>query len=446
MKPRNIVALILLALSGLGEYYVYDSLTSIDSLVKSSLGFTGAQFGLLYSFYSVANVFLFVLFFAGVLVDLWGYQKSGFLFIALCTIGAAITAFGGSPNMIPETFSVWLDTALFPEYSVSFKIMAFGRMLFGVGAEALLIVIMRALVQWFGQKKVALAYAFTLVFYRFGAFLALNLQVKIALKYSYQVALWFAAIVMGICTIIYISYLFLDRYYQPKADEAPIEEEKFKFRDIAHFPISFWYITLVCITFYGALTSFEIFDPNILKHRFGLSLVQAGFLASLLLVVTMVCMPIIGRVIDQKGKRASLMVSGSLIGIIALFWILFFKIPSIGIILMGLGYSFVAVSVWASVPVVIERKCQGTAFGILSYVQNVGLMLFPWLTGYIADMYTKETHKGKVVDYYPAIVFFILLMVISLIFSILLKMKDKQSVEEGAFSMEELKEPFELDK
>lgn len=440
MKFRNIIALILLAASGLGEYYVYDSLTSIDSFLKMSLGFTNAQFGLLYSFYSVANVFFFALFFAGVLVDLWGYQKSGLLFIFLCTLGAAITAFGGSPELISPSLSSWLKGAFFSDYSATFKIMAFGRMIFGIGAESLLIVIMKALVQWYGQKKVALAYACALVFYRFGAFLALNFQVKIAVRYSYQTALWIAVAVMGTSMCIYIAYLFLDHYYKPKAEINPSQEEKFRLRDIGSFPISFWSIALVCITFFGAITSFEIFDPDILKQKFGFSMEQAGFLASLLLITTMVFMPISGRMIDKKGKRASFMIYGSMIAIGALFWILFFKVPAISIIMMGLSYSLVAVSIWSSVPLVIDKRYQGTAFGILSYVQNVGLMLFPWLTGYIADMSTSKVGEKNKHDYQSVIIFFLVLMILSLIFSIFLRMKDKQSVEEGALSMEELKE------
>ena len=84
MKIVKWVALLLLAIAGFSEYYVYDSLTSIDSMVKSTLGLDAADFGLTYSFYSVANVFLGALFFAGLLIDYWGTKKSGLLFSRGC--------------------------------------------------------------------------------------------------------------------------------------------------------------------------------------------------------------------------------------------------------------------------------------------------------------------------------------------------------------------------
>ncbi len=116
-------------------------------------------------------------------------------------------------------------------------------------------------------------------------------------------------------------------------------------------------------------------------------------------------------------------------------------IPSISIFIIGLGYSLIATALWATVPIVIHKNYQGTAFGILSYIQNFGLMLFPWLSGYIADLYTKSSPQGgSLVNYRPLLLFFILTMLVSLICSILLKRSDKRSMREGALSMEDFKE------
>ncbi len=119
---------------------------------------------------------------------------------------------------------------------------------------------------------------------------------------------------------------------------------------------------------------------------------------------------------------------------------MYLPVPVISIFIIGLAYSLIATALWATVPIVIEKKCQGTAFGILSYIQNMGLMLFPWLSGYIADLYTKTVKGVRVINYHPMLTFFIIIMLASLIFSILLKVSDKQSVEEGATSMEEFKD------
>lgn len=429
MKIKSWIALLLLALSGFSEYYVYDSLTSIDSLVKEALNFSAADFGLLYSFYSVGNVFFAALFFAGILIDLWGYKKSGFLFASLCLVGAALTAYGASTLFMNSSFAVWLSEHLFKGHSASLVVMLFARVIFGVGAEALLIAIMVALVSWFGEKKVAFAYAAAILFYRFGTYLALILQSKIALQFNYQVALWFAVIIMGLGWLCYIIYMFFDHY---KHSQTPhLESEPFKIKKVFHFPIVFWYLTLISFTYYGGITSFEIFDPDFLKYRFGFSIEKAGSFSSFMLLATMIFMPLFGLLVDKIGKRATMMLLGSSISVLSLLALMLFSHPKIPIFILGIGYSFIAASVWASVPLVIEKKYQGTAFGIMAYIQNVGLMIFPWISGIIADLYTtKWVENGKqmlFINYIPLIIFFIILIGLSFILAVLLKIKDRYS-------------------
>lgn len=313
-------------------------------------------------------------------------------------------------------------------------------MIFGVGSEALMIVIMKALTTWFGKKHVAFAFAVALVLYRFGTFSALNMQVKIVQDHSLEGAFWFAAVVMLVGWMAYNVFLFFDRYYKPKMDDDYQEEGQFKLGSVSNFPISFWYITLICITFYGAITSFEIFDPDILKHKFNMTPQQSGFLASMLMVATMIFMPIMGFIIDKSGKRATFLVFGSAIAVVSMATFMYLPVPAISIFVIGFAYSLIATALWATVPIIIENKSQGTAFGIMSYIQNMGLMLFPWLSGYIADLYTKTVKNVKILNYHPLLIFFIITLLGSLIFSILLKLNDKKSVDEGALSMEEFKD------
>ena len=40
------------------QYFIYDSITPLGTMMKEQLGLSGSDYGLLFSFYSVANVFL----------------------------------------------------------------------------------------------------------------------------------------------------------------------------------------------------------------------------------------------------------------------------------------------------------------------------------------------------------------------------------------------------
>ena len=128
--------LAIMSLICFAQYYIYDSITPIGTLLKEQLHFTGAEYGLLFSAYSAANVFLLMLLVAGVLVDKLGLKISGILYGFLCFLGAALTAVGawhGLPDLLGGGYH-WLATAFLPGWSPELKVMLLGRTIYGVGA------------------------------------------------------------------------------------------------------------------------------------------------------------------------------------------------------------------------------------------------------------------------------------------------------------------------
>jgi hypothetical protein len=63
-----------------GTYYIYDSVTPLKGMLQDSLGLSSAHYGLFFSAYSVANVFLFMVLISGLLVDRLGVKLSGITF------------------------------------------------------------------------------------------------------------------------------------------------------------------------------------------------------------------------------------------------------------------------------------------------------------------------------------------------------------------------------
>lgn len=436
MSRKHFLVLLLLGTVGACQYYIYDSLTSIDFLLKEQLHINSSQFGLLYSFYSVANVFFLALFFAGLLVDYWGYQKSGILFVFLCALGAFLTAIGSAPNKIPARLDYFLSHHLFPEYSPSLKIMLFGRMIFGVGAEAIAISVFKAIVRWFWKSHLAFAIGFIITINRFGTFSALNWQVRLANTYGLQGALWWAFAIMVFGFLLFLVYLGLEKLFPPDHDPKVVDEEPFRLKDLSKLPQSFWYLTIVCITFYAAVSTFEIFDPDMLKNRFHKSSVVSGEIASVMLIGTMISIPLFGWIVDRFGKRATLILIGSLLSFLGLVAFSFIPWPTLPIFTVGFAYSMVAASLWASVPLLVAIKCQGSAYGIMAYVQNMGLMFFPWLAGELADLSTTGQGSNQIINYNSVLTLFIVLALISLFFSFLLKLRDREAVRMGINSLE----------
>ncbi|MFH0902432.1 MAG: MFS transporter [Pseudomonadota bacterium] len=453
-----------------GQYFVYDSVTPLATRIKEELGMSGAQYGLLSSYYSIPNVFLAMVLFAGILVDKLGLKLSGLVYALLCLVGALLTAVGASsslPAILGGGYG-WLATAFAPDYSPELKIMLLGRAIYGVGAEAVLIVNNKVLARWFRGKELAFAFGLNLTIMRLGTFAALNIQAPIAESLGIQGALWFAVVVMLLGLVSFFVYLAAERV-APRpavapsaaagvAGEGSSPAEKFQLRDIFRFEPRFWYTTGICFAFYSAVFPFLWYAPDILVQRFGVSAVIAGTYSSALILGTMIFTPIFGHVVDRYGKRASLMAWGSL-SIIPCFIVMALThfIPIVPIFLIGVALSLVPAALWSSVPLIVAEERLGTAFGVIGYLQNVGLMLFPWIAGKLADASTTEAlapqreisslcrqlgeqaialceriarllgERLSVIEYRNALLMFSALGVLGFFFALLLERADKHS-------------------
>src|SRR5512136_957146 len=116
--------LVLISLAMFGNYYVYDSISPLADVLKAQLGFSDSNIGLLQAIYSIPNVFMVLI--GGIIVDRIGTKRSTLIFGILCLVGAVVTA---------STARLWL--------------MASGRLIFGLGAESLIVAVTTAIARWF---------------------------------------------------------------------------------------------------------------------------------------------------------------------------------------------------------------------------------------------------------------------------------------------------------
>ena len=145
----------------------------------------------------------------------------------------------------------------------------------------------------------------------------------------------------------------------------------------------------------------------------------------------------LGNLYDRKGKGASIMILGALLLVLvhALFTIPFLNhwlFAIFLIIILGIGFSLVPSAMWPSVPKIIPEKQLGTAYALIFWVQNWGLMGVPALIGWVLEKYciAGQIEKNGVLvntyNYtYPMLIFtgFGLL---AIVFALLLKAEDKK--------------------
>jgi len=157
------------------------------------------------------------------------------------------------------------------------------------------------------------------------------------------------------------------------------------------------------VLFYSAVFPFIKFATNLIVQKFSVTDTFAGYIPALLPFSALLLTPLFGGISDKKGKAASIMIMGS---VLLVFVHLLFSIPSLNsfpiaiglVILLGIAFSLVPSAMWPSVAKIIPHSKLGTAYAMIFWVQNIGLMLVPLLIGFVLDKYCVIGSITKIVD------------------------------------------------
>jgi MFS family permease len=355
--------LIFISLAMFGNYYVYDSISPLADVLKEQLHFSDSDIGLLNAIYSIPNIFMVLI--GGIIVDTIGTRKSTMIFALLCAIGAVVTAFSGV---------LW--------------VMASGRLLFGIGAESLIVAVTTAVAKWFRGKDLSFAYGVNLTVARLGSFAALNSPFWGRSMYqSWQTPLLVSAAIGMTCIAGAVLYWIMESQAMRRFDLGKeTDTDKIVLRDIYKFSASYWYIVALCITFYSAIFPFQTFAVKFFIEAHGASREMGGFLSSMLTAFAMICTPLFGLLVDRVGKRALFMMFGSML-LVPVYLLMAYTHVTLYIpmAMMGIAFSLIPAVMWPSVAYIVGQAKLGTAYGLMTLIQNVGLAGFNLLIGWAND-------------------------------------------------------------
>ena len=356
------IVLVFVSLAMFGNYYVYDALSPLADVLKQQLGFSDSNIGLLQAIYSFPNIFTVLI--GGVLIDRLGLRRSLMIFGVLCLIGPAITATSGH---------LWL--------------MATGRLFFGMGAESLIVAVTVALARWFKGKELSFAFGINLTIARLGSFVALNSPTWARRAYAnWQWPFFIALAFSTLCVLGAIVYWLLEVNAERKYHLGETSTEKVVFADLFKFGLSYWFIVALCITFYSAIFPFQTFAVKFFIEAHGTSREVGGFLSSLLTLFAMIATPLFGLLVDRVGKRAMLMMLGSMLLIPVYLMMAYTHVNLyIPMAMMGVAFSLIPAVMWPSVAYIVEQSKLGTAYGLMTMIQNIGLFGFNLLIGWAND-------------------------------------------------------------
>lgn len=415
------IVLFFISLPMFGNYYIYDAINPLVDIFTKQLGFSGSDIGWLNASYSIAA--LATLLIGGIIIDRIGARKSILLFSILCLIAAVLSTLDGS-----------------------FAMMVTARVVLGLGAESLIVAVTTALAKWFKGKELSFAFGVNLTIARLASVAADNSPSWAGGVFypngpdadpSWQGPLMIGVAAGVICLVGAFVYWILENKAEKQFSLGQAGSiDKLDLAGIFRFPKSYWYIVALCFTFYSAIFPFRTFAVKFFMdvHFSGLpegeAREMAGFFNSLLPMSAMIATPLFGLLVDKVGKRALFMFFGSLM-LLPVYLLMAYSGVTlwVPIVMMGVAFSLIPAVMWPSVAYIVEERRLGTAYALMTFIQQIGFFVLNVLIGEANDLsHASADNPG---GYATGMWIFSTLGFLGLLFSFLLRKSETGKTGHG---------------
>lgn len=323
--------------------------------LMEQFGVNLSQGGLLMS--TVALTGLLLALPAGLIVQRLGSRLSGLIALGCLTVGAIL---GG--------------------LSPSFGVLAFSRIIEGVGIGLMGVIAPATIAQWFSPQRQGAAMGIWATWVPVGSVLMYNLAPRFTVTYGWQMVWWGGAVF----TLLTASlYAWIVR--QPPQSEAQEEiAQPFpSFRQaLANRDIWLLGATFACFNF--VLVSIGTYYPTFLHEVRGYPLPTASFLASIATLVVLFSAPAAGWLSDRLNSRRLLITVPFLA--IAVLLLFPFQVRGAGIVLLmglqGLLVGAIPTATFAAAPEVMGKpQWAGLGLAVVLFGQYIGQLIGPLVFG-----------------------------------------------------------------
>jgi MFS family permease len=428
----------------LAAYFFVDMMAPLMTLLQRDYAWQADVYGFFSGSEYMLNVLGFLII-SGIILDTFGIRFTGLMSAGTMLIGGLIKFYGLTPYFLEGGIAFDFFNSFWPAMPPSAKVASLGYAVFGIGVEMCGITVSKAIVKWFRGKELALAMGMEMATARMGASVAFFFSAAIAKvdtpDENLLNSVYFGLALLSIGFLTFLVYTFmdakLDRQVQSNTREVP--EDQFKLSDLGKIITNrgFLYISLLCVLFYSGVFPFLKYAVNMMENRLGISSTLGGYISGLLPVGTIILTPIIGYFLDTRGKGATMMIYGA--GLLALAHLTFAFAPLnvalavVAIVVLGIAFSLVPASMWPSVPKIVEDRYLGSAYALVFWIQNIGLMFFPWLIGVVLRLVNPGVSERIMAgdttatyDYTIPMLIFAALGVTAMLLGYLLKLEDRR--------------------
>lgn len=436
MHPSSVwcrlLVLILICNITFGSYYCYDIPGALKGAIFEDFPeMTQLKYNLLYSLYSWPNTVQ--VFFGGYIIDRYlGVRKGCAICCSILVAGQALVCFGVQIKRVEMVLA--------------------GRFLFGIGGETLSVAQSAFAAQWFKGAELATAFGIVLSFSRIGS--AVNFDISPAVLEAAehnrpgQGLLW-AMYVGNMFCVFSLCCCFLLNWLDYRAERMRLEtdsvvsivsededQEPVRLSDCLSFPLTVWLIMLITITFYAAVFVFLQNGVQFIHQRYDVSEKRSSFMMSLPYTVSALACPVFGFLVDKTGRAILwILLSTSSLWAIQTSFALWNEFdPTVGVVGMGMCYSVCASALWPCISIIVEDRRLGTAYGLMTAFQNLGMAVFPIIISPLlpdADRTSADTTRQEFIDMYrDVLILFSYLACGSAVATLLLLLAD---VKEGGW-------------
>ncbi|XP_055507784.1 major facilitator superfamily domain-containing protein 1-like [Leucoraja erinacea] len=371
-----------------GSYFCFDipsvlqeqfqgNLTCLNSNVTNGttdcvegLGMTPQQYNLLYAIYAWTNAVVVIL--AGFFIDKLGNRVGVLVFSFLIVLGSATFALGshfkGTRYLLP--------------------LMLIGRLIFGSSNGSLMIAQDRITAFWFKNKELSLAFGLKMAFSRFGSVLNFLLTRSFEAHFGIQWTLWGGTL---LCVLSFVSAIIIGILDGNGAKQLGLdgvlqqESKKVRLQDIRHLSLRYWLLVLTIMFFYNGIFPFIADASKFIQDKYpGYSQQEASYITGAVFDTSLILLPIAGILIDHVGLRGVFVTTCAVLTVPVFALLAFtFVPPLVSMIWLGVTYSFAAAALWPSIVLIVPLANLGTASGVTTSVQMIGVGVCNLIVGQI---------------------------------------------------------------
>jgi MFS family permease len=344
----TMLALVFVARTSSG--FQFQALASIAPLVVSDLHLSYAQLGTLIGLYVLPGAFFSLP--GSIIGQRFGERRTVVASFALMMAGGLITASAGG-----------------------FAVAASGRLLSGIGAVVMNILLSKMVADWFAGKEVSTALAVMLSSWPVGLGAAVALLGRVAAATSWRTSLFVAAAWTGVGLLLMLLYRDAPAVSAGPARNA-LDGRELRLSLSAGFVWGCFNASLVAIVAFG---------PGLLVEH-GATLGDAGFIVSLAIWVTILSVPIGGLINDRLRWSVPLIVGGSIVAAAMTLLIPVLPHAALAFCLVGLAVGGPPGAIMALLPRALPPEHLATGFGVFYTVFYAMMAVTQPAAGLIRDL------------------------------------------------------------